>query len=245
MKLLVLIVSIILIATGIYLNRVYSNFFDRIGEHNLRDPYLELTNGEVVPPQGSPEGTVYLVLGDSISRGVGASTYKNTFPYLIMEREPSPRIVNKAQPGARLVHVFSQIEMAESLKPNIITVLIGINDVFNRTPIDEFESEYDRMLTELDQKRAKTIVITIPYLASPDSALFPYNILLDAAIKRYNTKIKSVVKKHPDIKMLDLYEQSADSFKKTRDLYSKDLFHPSDKGYILISDILTNANFSK
>ena len=245
MKIVLTVLTLILIVLTTYLNHVYAGFFDRIGEFDLRDPYLELTNGEVTVGDTSKGETLYLVLGDSLSRGVGATSYKNTYPYLMMQREPSLRIVNKAQPGARLVHVFSQIGDAETLSPSIITVLIGTNDVFNRTPIDEFSKEYDRMLSELDKKSAKTIVLTIPYLGSPDSVPFPFTILLDQAIKRYNSKIKEAVRKHPKVKMIDLYEKSAESFKRSRDLYSKDLFHPSDKGYILISDLLKNANLSQ
>ncbi len=243
------VLLIILLCIGFYLNRVYAGFFDRIGEYKLPDHFTELLNAETTINETMPEKYTYLILGDSLSRGVGASSYKTSFPYLFAQsfsQTHAVKMVNRAQPGARSSQLKHQLEAAGSISPDITTILIGTNDVFNRTPVADFISDYNPILTRLEVKHTKIIVMTIPYLGPPESVPFPFTFLLDSRIKKYNSAIKDMAASHPGVEIVDLYELTKDRFKSDRSLYSKDLFHPSDKGYILISDYLAgyaNLNF--
>lgn len=233
------------LAVFAYLFLSYVRFYHLIGKENLQRPYTQEPI-ILVNPQGNGTAT-YVVLGDSLSAGVGSSTIQDTFPYRyaekLLEQYKEVKIVNIAQPGGMTTEVIeNQISRAITQKPDYITLLIGTNDMHNKKTVTKFRKNYQYILDELLMKTdAHITVITVPYIGSPKVVYFPFNDVMNFRIRQFNTVISNVVNASPQrnrITFIDLYTKTYTEFKKDGPHYASDLFHPSNAGYILWSKII-------
>ncbi|MCL4366331.1 SGNH/GDSL hydrolase family protein [Patescibacteria group bacterium] len=217
---------IIFLITGIYLYISYSYFYNFLGQKHLTAPPHQT---KTMLDNKFDHTIRYAALGDSLTAGVGAQDYKNSYPYLIAEKLSSKNnveLLNFAQVGATSNDVLAnQLSQAVSSKPDIVTLFIGVNDIHNLKSTAEFRSNYVSLVAALAKTQAKVYVLSIPYLGSDKIVYFPYNFLLDYRTKQFNSIIKEAATLY-NLKYLDLYALS-----KSSNLYSSDLFHPSDFGY--------------
>jgi len=218
---------VIIIITGIYLNRSYAYFYNFLDQHHLTAPAHEtkLTIGN----HPDSQTIKYVALGDSLTEGVGTSDYKNSYPYLLtqtLSTQENIELSNFAHAGDTSADLLiNQVPKALAVKPVLVTLLIGINDVHNLKSAAEFENNYIKIVTTLQKSGAKVYTLSIPYLGSPKIVYFPYNFLLDFRTKQFNAIIKKV--------SLDLGAEYTDVYtsKKPTGFYSTDEFHPTDQGY--------------
>ena len=231
---------------ALYLYFAYSYFYYFIGRTKLSNPstenpkHLYNTNGEI-------KSVKYMSLGDSLSAGVGSLDGKNTFTYQfaknLSNKYQKVEFYNVAWPGNTTTEVIkNQLPQAIAEDPNYITLLIGTNDVHNRMSEEEFKKNYGLILQELlSQTNAQIVVINIPYLGSDKIVLPPYNWILDMKIKTFNKIISDQVdiwNVSKRIKFVDLYKETGGSEAQNKDYYSPDLYHPSDKGYLIWAQII-------
>lgn len=171
----------------------------------------------------------YLALGDSLTAGVGASDYRYSYPYLIAQRlskKNNVRFVNLANPGDTSTDVLNdQAPKVLSLKPDLITLLVGVNDIHNLVSLQEFEQNYIKIVSTLKKTRSKIYLLSIPYLGSDKTVFFPYNFILDFRTKQFNRVIEKISQDY-NLYYIDLYHLN-----KSKNFYSADKFHPSDQGY--------------
>lgn len=233
MKKLLLVILII----GIYLNWSYTYFYNFLSKNYLVPPIHETQM--MVSNQSGSQTIKYLALGDSLTAGVGVADYKNSYPYLIAQKLSSKNkieLINLAHAGNTSADVLAnQLPKTLSLKPDLITILIGVNDIHNLTSLKEFEDNYTRILATLKKSGAKIYVLSIPYLGSEKIVYFPYNFILNFRTKQFNNVIKKITNQF-EVEYTDLY-----LLKKPDKFYSSDEFHPSDKGYGQWSEII-NVN---
>lgn len=219
---------IILIVIGIYLNRSYSYFYTFLGQKQLLPPAHQ-TETLIGNNLNNSISIIYVALGDSLTEGVGVSDYKKSYPYLIAQKftvKAHVKLINLAQAGAESLNVLSyQAPQILSLKPNIITLLIGANDIHNLKSEQEFEKNYLQIADILKKSKAQVYVLSIPYLGSEKIVFFPYNFILDFRIKQFNNIIRKVSTEY-NFEFIDLY-----SISKTNQFYSSDQFHPAEEGY--------------
>ncbi len=223
MKKLLLLVLIV----GIYLNRSYAYYYDFIGHANLTAP-----DHPAVVSVGSQVNlpTIrYVALGDSLTAGVGVSDYKNSYPYLIAKQlsfKNQVRLINLAHPGDNSIDlIHNQLPQVLALKPDLVTLLIGVNDIHNLKSENEFRNNYWQIITTLKKTNAKIYVYTIPDLGSQKIVYFPYNLLMDWRTREFNNVIKKFAQDN-QLNLVDLY-----SISKVDDFYSADQFHPGSAGY--------------
>lgn len=223
MKKLLLIFLII----GIYLYISYAYFYNFLGQKNLVPPLHE-TN-MIINNQPDKSPFEYLALGDSLTEGVGVSDYKNSFPFLVSQKlsqKYNVSLINLAHAGDTSGDVLNnQIPKILSLKPNLITLLIGVNDIHNLITLKEFENNYIQIVSQLKTTNAKICLFSIPYLGSDKILYLPYNFILDFRTKEFNKVIKKISVEY-NTEYIDLY-----SLKKSADFYSTDHFHPGEAGY--------------
>ncbi len=235
---------IVLILAIIYLNRSYAYFYYQIRSKNLP----KTTSRSYVIGEGKKTLTM-VSLGDSLTAGVGASSVNTSYPYLVAKNLSDGglkmNLFDLAEPGAKTIDIIkSQLQEAISQDPDLVTILIGINDMHNFVNENQFRVNYQQIIGSLKSKtHARIVLINIPYLGSPKTLFFPYNLWIDYRTRRYNEIIKSLSNK-ASAEYVDLYSQTSNDFKSDNFLYSKDYFHPSDKGYILMGQII-NANLSR
>lgn len=233
---------LILIVLAIYLNRAYARFYDYIGSHPQKHPILSSYHSE----NSSTKKVIYAALGDSLTAGVGTSDVIETYPYLIatkIKNRQNVEVYNLAHPGDQTSQVLkNQLAVAISKNPDLITILVGINDLHNLTLEADFKKNYQTILSEFKNKtNSEVVLIGLPYLGSNKILLFPWNIILDNKTKQFNEIIETLALEN-NLAYIDLY-QTKNTFEADNGLYSGDLFHPSDKGYNLWAEVI-NANFS-
>lgn len=242
-KILIAIKLILFISLLIYLNWSYARFFDYIGWKQLPNPNHQSFYS--IESTGYPVSKLtYLAIGDSLTAGVGASSYQYTYPYLISQSIAEKGIevenYNTGIPGATIRDITNPIqkEYYQRVKPQLITVMIGTNDSLNRIDLNEFNSKYRELIVELKRLTSNIYIINIPYLGSPKIINQPYPPLLDWQIQQYNLQIAQI-SQELSVPMIDLYSTTKQQFLVHSDLYSEDLFHPSDQGYLVWSKIIT------
>ncbi len=217
----------ILLIIAVYLNLTYAYFYQFIREHHLASPTHET---KIIVGNSPKAQTIkYVSLGDSLTEGVGASAYQKTYPYLLARKLSSKNnveLINLSRAGDTSEDVLvNQLSQALLAKPDLVTLLIGVNDIHNLKSLKEFENNLSQIASSLKNSGARIYILSVPYLGSPKIVYFPYNFLLDLRTKQFNTVVKKVA---TDIKAeyIDLY-----SLSKSVGFYSSDQLHPSDFGY--------------
>jgi lysophospholipase L1-like esterase len=169
-------------------------------------------------------GPRWVALGDSMTQAIGASSPFHGWVNQAAERLPVPlRIINLAQSGARVEDVIDQQlpawrSLPPASQPDLITVLIGSNDVIS--------PRHRRLLVEafselLDALPTGTLVSELP---SPVRAAGTVNALIHAAARRGAVRVVRTGHLDPSV---------------WRGRLAADNFHPNDAGYTLIADAFT------
>lgn len=233
--------SVLLILVSFYLYFSYVGFYNFIGDKDLKDPNLVSTYILVATQNKTP--TKYIALGDSLSAGVGSNDPQKTFVYQFAQnllKKYSPvEVIDLAQPGATTSDLIeTHLPQTIIIKPDYITLLIGINDIHNKSSLENFRKNYSYIINQLTtQTKARITLINLPYLGSDKIAHFPFNILLNFRTRQFNNIINSLAREN-NLKVVDLYNGTRQQFVNNQNLYSTDLFHPSGEGYILWSKLI-------
>jgi lysophospholipase L1-like esterase len=112
------------------------------------------------------DGPLWVVLGDSMSQGIGASTVERGWVPLtqaaLHERGLAVRVVNLSFSGARVGDVLErQLAALATLRvtPAVTTLMVGSNDLLRRSLRRELVARYDELL---DGVPDGTLVATTP-----------------------------------------------------------------------------------
>lgn len=192
---------------------------------------------------GEPH-TLYVPLGDSLTAGVGTGSYQRSYPYLLATRlsERGGRVTLKphAKPGATTNEAITKLlDAAIASDPDIVTVLLGVNDVYKGVSAEVFTYLYRHILDRLTHEtHARVYVVAIPYIGAPDLITPGDHAYLDARTQTFNTVLRTLADAY-QLTYLDLYTPTAaQAYTKGGNYYAKDLLHPSATGYALWADIL-------
>lgn len=187
---------------------------------------------------------VYAALGDSLTSGVGATKYEESYPYLLASKLADGKNIQVelktfSYPGARTGDLIKDLlDPAVDAKPDIITLLIGTNDIHGNIGLENFRKNYDYILGRLTGgTEAKIYAVGLPDLGSDELLFPPYNYYFAKQTEAYNAVIKSLAEKY-GCQFIDLNSLTLSASKKNDGYYSNDLFHPSAKGYNLWAQII-------
>ncbi len=220
------ILLVLFFIAAVYLIWSYSYFYNFLGKTNLTAPSHETS---VMIGNHNTQASTYVALGDSLTAGVGVSDYQKSYPYLIAQKLSSKnnvQLINLAHPGDMSQDVLiNQTPQAEYLKPDLITLLIGVNDIHNLKSLREFEANYSKIVSSLKKSGARIYLFSIPYLGASKIVYPPYNLILDLRTKQFNRVIKKISIDY-GVNYIDLYALS-----KSVNFYSPDQFHPGAQGY--------------
>lgn len=241
MKIPLIITVLIIISLGLYLNRSYAHIYHTIDAAGLTSSAKEK---EYVITKADATSTLkYIAIGDSLTSGVGVSDYMYSYPYLVGQQlaEDGHTVVvkNYSYPGARTKGIIENLlTSAVEDKADVITLLIGVNDIHGKISLSDFKENYTRILRELKAvPGAKINAVNIPFIGAPTLLRFPYQYYFDWRTKQFNTIIQGLAKEF-GITYIDLYSQTKSLFKKSGTHYSLDSFHPSKEGYAVWSKVI-------
>lgn len=243
-KILKYILLILIIIVG-YLFLAHHLIYRKIFKANLKASdgsynYMINDNDPFVP------SLVYASLGDSLTAGTGVSDFKDSFPFLLAERLASDNkkiiLKNFSYPGARTKDLIENLlTPAINSKPDIVTLLIGTNDMHGNISHEKFRENYRLIVERLSREtNAKIYLISVPLIGSETLLLPPYFYYFSQETITCNKIIKDLAKEY-NANYIDICTPTAEIFKKDGGHYAADSFHPSKKGYELWVQIIYDA----
>ena len=195
------------------------------------------------PPE-PPERVVYLALGASDAVGIGAEPITRGYVYRITdaldERLDLVFPANLGIPGANTEQLDDALELffETPVKPDLVTVWTGANDVIRGEDADDFEDEFEAIFDRLRDRSDGVIVIaSIPDLTElPRFREDPDEDVTRERIEEFNEVIAEQADDY-DALVVDLYGEPVED-----DLVSdEDGFHPNNEGHRRIAEQFLNA----
>jgi lysophospholipase L1-like esterase len=171
---------------------------------------------------------LWVVLGDSMSQGVGASTFDgawvNQAATALTAAGHSYRIINLSATGATTREVVDvQLPQLAVLEPSLVTLLAGANDMFRPAMRRGLEARFTKILATLPRC---SVVAKLP---QPVPLAHRVNALVEAAAAQRG------------IVAVDLRPAA----RHWRGHRAEDLFHPNERGYARIADRFVDAIISR
>lgn len=172
----------------------------------------------------APGELLYVAIGDSAAQGIGASAPKNSYVGVIADHlravtGRTVRVVNLSVSGATVaLAVADQLPRFTSLKPDIVTVSIGANDIAAFDP-ERFRSGLRAVFAAVPDH---AIVADLPYF------FLPWNERLVAEGNRILREEAAA----RGLQVVPLHEtMRKQGLRGIFTQFAEDLFHPNDHGY--------------
>ena len=186
----------------------------------------------------------YVALGDSTVEGVGASSPDRNYVSRVHERlrdvYPNARVTNLGAGGATSADVLvRQLDRAIELRPHLVTLSIGPNDITTRVTVDTYEKNLDTILGRLRHETTAVAVVNL----IPDLAVTPRfrrSRARDAVGRQtvvFNEALERQGRAH-GAELVDLYAASRREVPLHPELIWSDGYHPSDAGYALWAELV-------
>lgn len=181
---------------------------------------------------------VYVALGDSATAGIGASKVERSFPSVIHSyldskyKKTAYHNLGKRQSPTDWV-IEEQLTEAIRLKPDLVTLSVGANDIRVKNMPWIFERNLRRIVRTLKTETDATVVMnSIPNFTYTAWVPFLLRPVVAVAIKRFNTIIEKVCREE-GVLFVDLYDQTLLYARTYPEAMADDNFHPSDFGYAI------------
>lgn len=176
------------------------------------------------------DGPLWVALGDSLSQGIGAPAYDLGWVGQLHSRLADAgrphRLVNLSVSGARTDDVLERqlpalaaLAAREGL-PELITLMIGSNDLISRRYRAGLPRRFERILRQLP---AGSLVTTLP---NPTSTAGQANDVIEAVARQRGLRVA------------DLRDGRTTSW---RGRLAADHFHPNERGYAQLAVIIGEA----
>ncbi len=167
------------------------------------------------------DGPLWVALGDSMTVGIGAGAYDRGWVGQLAARMPGRRVVNLGISGGRVRDVIDrQLPVLERLRPDLVTLMIGANDLMNPRYREQLPAEHAELLERLP---AGTVVGNQP-------GSYP-------AAAEFNRQIDDAVRSRG----LVLAEFRDPRTRHWKGKLAADHFHPNERGYAGMADIVEEA----
>jgi lysophospholipase L1-like esterase len=184
--------------------------------------------------RGRPRGPALLVLGDSLSVGVGASSPHRSVAGRIAQACPGLAVVNRARSGARVADVVGQLRAAPRGRWDVVLIAAGGNDAAAGTPVRRLAADADAMLASALRMSPRVVVATAASLGAIPILPWPARPWLERRSRRVRDVLQAACARHGAL-LVDFFRPAgADPFVRDPDLYfGDDRIHPSTACYEL------------
>jgi lysophospholipase L1-like esterase len=210
-------------------------------------------------PTEERDELVYAAVGASETLGWGARNFTTqSWPRVLLEEAlPGFELVNLGLPGATVEDALArELPRLREVRPDIVTVWLNANDIFQGVHPRDFAADLDRLLGAIESAGpAQVLVANTPPLDAlpayraclPDPpADGPFCFLggslpapnqMRSVVHRYNRIIERVAKRR-GATLVDLYSGALEAHRNGRDarLVSNDGLHPSTEGHRAIAE---------
>jgi lysophospholipase L1-like esterase len=182
----------------------------------------------------------YLPLGDSYTICTGAKQ-NESWPFLLTDHLVENKVAcklldNPARNGFTTQDLIdNELPLLKKLKPNFVTLLIGVNDWVRGVSKETFTKNLVIILNEIEKtipENKKVILITIPdFGVTPEGKNYGNGMDIGKGIAEFNAIIVLEAKKR-NLVVVDIFELSK-NMKDNTSLVAADGLHPSAKEYAL------------
>lgn len=203
----------------------------------------------VGPVTGSPSGSPspgrvrYVALGDSFTIGTSVAVVER-WPDQLVARLPALQLVANLGVNGFTSRDVIEVELPQldGLRPELITLLIGVNDVVQGVPPETYRRNVGQILDDLIARvgAGHVLVVTTPdYTVTPAGADYGDPAQQSAAIRAFNAIITELATAR-GIAVVDIYDISLEAAT-DRSLVASDGLHPSGAQYTRWVDRITPA----
>jgi lysophospholipase L1-like esterase len=194
-----------------------------------------------VRPSVSPTALRYVALGDSYTIGTSIAP-ADTWPQQLVDRS-NGRLVLSANLATNAFTsedlILHQLPQVDALRPELVSVLIGVNDVVQGVPESTYSQNVEFILDDLLGRLAANRIVAVAtpdYTVTPMGAAFGNPTRMSAQIARYNTVFQAAAASRgiafvPEI--FDISQRATDP-----SLVADDGLHPSGAQYALWVDAI-------
>lgn len=187
----------------------------------------------------------YLALGDSYTIGTGASDNAHNFPSIVaglLSRATGKQVAlaNPAVNGYTTLDLIAKELSYLDGKPDIVTVLIGVNDLVQNRSVEEYKATlrqiYDR-IGQLALPTGRVAAISIPnWSVVPAAAQYGEPQLIKAVTNDYNAAAKEEALERGfiwvDVTGVSTYQLGSPGWIAT------DQLHPGDAQYAAWAEVI-------
>lgn len=196
---------------------------------------------------GSGKTLKYVILGDSTAVSQGAD-YRDgiatlTAKNLAKSQSRAVLYTNFAISGARIGDVRAiQVEAAAKLKPDLVLMSVGANDVTHLTSLKNVEADLIAIVSQLREANPKVkIVITgSPQMGAVPRIPQPLRWLAGWQVGEINKMFLRVATEQ-QLVFAYLADRTGPIFARDRSLFAADKFHPNAAGYAVWEPVLNDA----
>ena len=185
----------------------------------------------------------YVALGDSTVEGIGATSpdknYVGRIFSRLKEKYPAASVQNLGVAGATSADVArAQLPKAVALRPRLVTLSVGPNDVTQGRSIEEYERHVDTILGTLARETDAVVVVnTLPDLAVSPIFKSEEKPIVGTLARAFNDVLVQKARQY-GAEVVELYAPSQEEVPANTSLFSADNYHPSDAGYARWADFM-------
>jgi len=196
------------------------------------------------PEEGEP--LVLAVLGDSSVAGVGADCAEDTLTHGVARALAERYRVHLhalGVSGAKLVHVVKeQVPRLAEIDPDVVLVCAGTNDITHCTPVRDVRRQLQLLGAGLvtAAPRAVVLVSGLPPAETSLAFRWPLREVLGIWARAYTRLFQAELTRH-GITVVDVAAVARGAFRRNREMFSPDLFHPSSAGYTFLGEFYGQA----
>lgn len=187
----------------------------------------------------------YVVLGDSTAAGVGGSYEAGIAVSTAQElgRRYRVTMTNLGISGAQMSDVVErQLAAAEGLRPDVVLLSAGANDVTHLTPIRSMRAELSQIVQRLRAANpdVKIVITGSPDMGSPPRVPRLLRGLAGCRTKQANRMFEAEAARL-GLVFAPIGATTGPLFRRDRSLFDTDRFHPNDRGYATWIPVLNEA----
>jgi len=191
---------------------------------------LEVNAAARMQPPPAPPAVRYVAYGDSVTHGFTASAIDKTYPYLVAQSR-GWQLINLGL-GGRASNV-SDAHVLKTLKADVITVLMGVNDWQGGGPVERYRSNMNGFFEALRAAQPAVPIYFITSLWVPP-AWSPKSATTD--LEAYRQAAREIVtsRKDPNLHLIEgpaLIDHDPK-------LFDKVAVHPNDQGFAQMAERL-------
>lgn len=193
-------------------------------------------------PTSDPNARQVVWLGDSTAAGVGADA-PGALPSVVADRTPAAaeRLVVLARSGATVADVVEeQLPELSTMRPDMIYVSVGANDVTALTRTRTFRRSYRSLLDALP-KQADVVLLGVPDMGAPPRLAQPLRAIAGWRGRTLDAVVRDLAAERGST-YIDIAGATGSKMRSdTSRYFAADRYHPSPDGYALWADAVIAA----